>query len=534
MKKLFILFVVALLLVSVVSMGVVAQSDQEVIRVGMWSSPGNMSAINADSSYGYFVVTFLYDTLAEMRPDFSFKGRLADNWTVSEDGKTFTFNLNSEAKWHDGNDLTAEDVLFTIKTVASPGVETNRGSAIRAIVGLDSSGKMAEDQEEIEGVEVLGDHQIAITTKSALDPARFLEQFATNLYIVPKHLLEDVAPEELSRSEVLLNPKVGSGPFKFVSYETDQYIELEKNEEYYGEQAKVDKIFIRIVDASSIAAQLVRGEIDVSAGPGIGEVPLQDWNLVQEADNVRTVTEPALGYQFMPINNSRDYFQDVKVRRAFLKGINRNLLVEQLYQGEAVIANGPISPVVPYHNEDLEPVEYDPEGAQELLEEAGWDFSRDVTLLVPTGNKQRELSANIIQANLSEIGVSVKIQQQDLPSVIGAVMSGEYDMTLLGWTDTFDPDHLSSTFQTGGQYNLTKYSNEKVDNLIDQAGGARDPEVRKELYDELQVILQQEVPAVFLYYPNMLAAVNTRLENADPSIFPFEVRSYEWDIKDGE
>ncbi|HKL13644.1 MAG TPA: ABC transporter substrate-binding protein [Halanaerobiales bacterium] len=534
MKKLFVLLLVSLFIVGVFSVGVLAQEDEKVIRVGMWSSPGNMSAINADSSYGYFVVTFVYDTMAEMRPDFSFKGRLADDWTVSEDGKTFTFNLNPDATWHDGEALTAEDVLFTIKTVATPGVETNRGSAIRAIEGLDSNGKLAEGEEEISGVEVQGTHQIAITTKTALDPARFLEQFATNLYILPQHLLEGVAPEDLSKSEVLLNPTVGSGPFKFVKYETDQYIELAKNEDYYGEKAKVDKIFIRIVDATSIAAQLVRGEIDVTAGPGIGEIPLQDWDLIRDADNVRTVTEPALGYQFMPINNAQPYFEDVRVRRALLKGINRNLMVDQLYKGEAKLANGPISPVVPYHNSDLEPVAYDPEGARELLEEAGWDFNRTITLLVPTGNKQRELSGNIIQANLNEIGLDVEIQQQDFPSVLSKVFSKEFDLTLLGWTDTFDPDHLSSTFQTGGQYNLTNFSDEVIDNLIEEAGAARNPEVRKKLYDELQVKLQEKVPAVFLYYPNMLAAVNKRLVNAEPSIFPFEDRAYEWDIKEGE
>jgi peptide/nickel transport system substrate-binding protein len=533
MKRSFVYLLVALLFVSVLGMGVMAQ-EEKVIRVGMWSSPGNMSAINADSSYGYFVVTFVYDTLAEMRPDFSFVGRLAEDWTVSDDGKTFTFNLNPDATWHDGTALTSEDVLFSIKTVASPGVETNRGSAIRAIEGLDGNGKLPEGEEEISGVEVLGDHQIAITTKTALDPARFLEQFGTNLYIIPQHLLEGVAAEDLARSEVLLSPTVGSGPFKFVRYETDQFIELAKNEDYYGEQAKVDKIFIRIVDATSIAAQLVRGEIDVTAGPGIGEIPLQDWNLVQDAENLNTVAEPALGYQFMPINNEQPYFSDVRVRRALLKGINRNLMADQLYQGEARIAIGPFSPVIPYYNEDLDPVAYDPEGARALLEEAGWDFNRTITLLVPTGNQQRELSANIIQANLNEIGLDVQIQQQDFPSVLSKVFSKEFDLTLLGWTDTFDPDHVSSTFKTGGQYNLTNFSDEVVDNLIEEAGAARNPEVRKQLYDELQVKLQEQVPAVFLYYPNMLAAVNKRLVNAEPSIFPFEDRAYEWDIREGE
>lgn len=534
MKKLLVLLLVWVLIAGAFSGLVQAQNDEKVIRVGMWSSPGNMSAINADSSYGYFIVNFIYDSLAELRPDFTFTGKLADSWDISENGLTYTFHLPEDAQWHDGEPLTADDVYFSIKTVAHPEVETNRGSSIRAIEGLDSAGKMEEAQEEISGVEIIDSHTIAVTTKTVLDPARFLEQFGANLYIIPEHLLADVAPEELTRTEVLLDPTVASGPFKFVQYETDQYIELEKNEDYHGEEAKVDRIYIMIVEASSIASQLINEEIDVVAGPGIGEVPLQDWELVQDADNLKPVTEPALGYQFMVINNNNEKFQDANVRKALALGTNRPLIVDQLYRGEAQLAIGPFSPITPYENTDLEPLPYDTEQAKALLAEAGWDSGQTVELLVPTGNRQREQSANIIQANLNEIGVNVKITQQDFPSVLSNVFSGEFDLTLLGWTDTFDPDHVSSTFKTGGQYNLSGFSNERADELIEQAGSEADADVRKELYDELQVLFQEEVPVVFLYYPNMLTAVNEKLINADPAIVPFENRSYEWDIREAE
>ncbi|BAS27998.1 ABC transporter substrate-binding protein [Limnochorda pilosa] len=505
---------------------------EKVIRVGMWSPPGNVSAINADSSYGYFIVRFVFDTMVNLEPDFSFSPRLADAWEISRDGRTYTFHLNPNATWHDGKPITAADVLFTIETVATPGVQTNRGSALRAIEGLDANGKMTG--ETISGVRVVDAHTIAITTKSAVDPARFLEQFGTGLYVIPKHLLEGLSPDELARSDVLLNPTVGSGPFRFVRYVTDQYVELERYDAYHRGPAKVDRIFVRIVPAPSVATQLIRGEIDVVAGPGIGEIPLEDWPLVQKAENLRTVTEPALGYQFMAINSAQPYFQDARVRKALALAINRKLMVDQLYQGEAALAVGPFSPITPYANENLDPIPNDPQQARQLLTEAGWDFGRTVELLVPTGNVLRERSASIIQANLQAVGMQVRIQRLDFPSVLSRVFADDFDLTLLGWTDTFDPDHVSSTFQTGGQYNLGNFSDPEADRLIEAAGSQRDPARRKVLYDQLQVLFQEKVPAVFLYYPNMLTAVSKRLVDADPSVFPFENWAAGWDIQEAK
>lgn len=526
------LVVFALLILSLAMAGgaPAGAAEEKVIRVGMWSAPGNMSAINADSSYGYFIVRFLYDTLVELQPDFTFTPRLAQAWEVSEDGKTFTFHLDPRATWHDGEPITTRDVLFTIKTVATPGVQTNRGSALRAIEGLDTNGKMTGP--EISGVRVIDDHTIAITTKNAVDPARFLEQFGTGLYIIPEHLLAGLSPDELARAEALLNPTVGSGPFRFVRYVTYQYIELERYDAYYRGPAKVDRIFVRIVPAPSVATQLIRGEIDLVAGPGLGEVPLEDWELVKDAENLRPVTQPSLGYQFVAINTAKPYLADARVRQALNLAINRQMMVDQLYQGEAVLAVGPFSPVTPYVHEELEPIPYDPQKAKALLAEAGWKPGQTLELLVPTGNVQRERTGTIIQANLQAVGVQARIQRLDFPSLLARVFADDFDLALVGWTDTFDPDHVSSTFQTGGQYNLGNFSDPEVDQLIEEAGAERDPARRKILYDQLQVVLQEKAPAIFLYYPNMLAAVNERVVNADPDIFYFEARAYLWDIRE--
>ncbi|MBE3597793.1 MAG: hypothetical protein IMX02_02975 [Limnochordaceae bacterium] len=530
MQRVFRLLALALL-TGILAAVPLPASAEKVIRVGLWSGPGTLSPINADSSYGYFVVHFIFDTLVEMEPDLTFAPRLARSWEISKDGRTYTFHLDPKATWHDGKPVTASDVAFTIRTIATPGVQTNRGNAIKAIQGLDETGKMTGNA--IQGVRVIDAHTIAITTQTAVDPARFLEQLGTGVFIIPEHLLKGLTPQQLSRAPALLNPTVGSGPFQFVRYVQDQYIELKRYDRYYRGPARVDRILVRIAGAASIAAALINGEIDVVAGPGIGEVPLQDWEMVKRAPNLRPVTAPSLGYQFIAINSTRPYLKDDRVRQALARGVDLKLLVQQLYRGEAIPAVGPFSPVTPYVNKSLQPIPYDPAGARRLLSEAGWDFSRTLQLLVPTGNTLREQSASIIQATLQAAGVQVQIQRLDFPTLLSRVFKHDYDLALLGWTDTFDPDHVSSTFRTGGQYNLGGYSDPEVDAIIDQAAREQDPARRKELYDRLQVLFQQKVPAVFLYYPNMLAAVSKRLVNADPGIVPFEFYAARWDVADG-
>jgi len=484
-----------------------------VVVAGMWSPPNNFNPVNTDSSYGLYAVRFMFDTLVEARLDNNrmvFAPDLAEKWTVSPDNQTFTFFLNPKAAWSDGQPVTADDVIFTVMVISDPKTQTNRGAMIAQIAGLDTGGKRGANA--VLGIRALNPRTIEVKTKNPVDPNAFIELFGNGMYILPKHVLANVPVDSLDKNAFVQHPTVTDGPFKFVQYVTDEYIEMAANDAYHLGAPKIRRLFIRIIPPASMVAQLERGDLDVGAGFNIGEVPIEDWARVKQLPNVRAISFAAPGYQYMMFNFQRSFLQDKRIRQAIALAVNRPLMVSQLLQGEGVIAEGPIPPANPYFDKAVKPWPYDPARAKALLAEAGWDANRTLLLRVPVGNTIRERSADIIQQNLTAVGVKTQIQRSDFPTLMAASRSGDYDLALIGWAGPTDPD-VSSQYRTGGQYNLTHHSIPDMDRLLDQGIATADPAKRKQIYDQFQVLFADQMPVLMLYYPNARTSVSTRMQN---------------------
>ncbi len=506
------------------------------VTIAMWSPPNNFNAINTDSSYGYFNVNIMFETLVRFNDDIKFIPRLADSWEISEDKTTYTFHLNPNAKWHDGTPLTAEDVEFTIWAITHPQIESNRGNNISMLKGLEGS-KRPEGVDAVEGVKVIDDHTIQFITKNPVDPLAFLELVGTEIWIIPKHILKDIPPEEFDKADFWMNPTVGAGPFKFVRYETDQFVEYERNDDYYLGRPHLDKLIVKIISPATMVAQLEKGEVDISAGGGIGDIPLDDWERVKSLPNVDAYSYQDNGYQYMLINHDASRpWTDKRIRHALAYGINRQLIVDKLLKGQGVVCQGPIIPVTYYYNPEIEgKFPYDPDKARELLKEAGWDPNYEVTLIVPIGNIVRELSADIIQANLTDIGMKVNVEKMDFPTLISRFKSGDFDLGLVGWGGVLDPD-VRSQYQTGATYNFGRFSSPVIDDLLERGANTADPEERKKIYDEFQLAFLDEMPIVPLYWPLRLVAINKRVHNARHIITTNGLlrNVHEWWVEDGK
>ncbi len=501
-----------------------------VVVSGMWSPPNNFSPINTDSSYGFYAVRFVFQTLLEARLENSqlkFHPALASAWDVGADNQTYTFTIHPKAAWHDGKPVTSDDVLFTIMTISDPKTETNRGSAVQAIAGLDAKGKRAEGAQL--GFRALGPKQFEVKTKTAVDPLGFLEFFGNSMYLLPKHVLGNVPPDQLARHPFFQAPTVGSGPFKFVQYKTDQFVELLQNERYHLGVPNVRRLFIRIVPPTTMLAQLERGDLDITAGFGIGTILIDDWDRVKAMSRVQAVSFPAPGYQFMAFNFTRSYLQDKRVRRAMAHAINRSLLVNQLLKGEGELADSPIPPTNPYFNRNVKPWPYDPARARALLQEAGWDFNRTLVLRVPTGNILRERSGDIIRENLIAAGVKVEIQKSDFPTHLAALYDANFDLGLVGWAGTTDPD-VSSQFRTGATYTrLIHMSNTQIDQILDEGARTADSARRRPIYNRFQEMFADELPYVVLYYENARTAISKRMSNVvydQAGLFDFQTHTW--------
>jgi peptide/nickel transport system substrate-binding protein len=505
------------------------QRSTLVVVAGMWSPPNNFNPINSDSSYGYYAIKFMFPALMDARLDdnqLKFMPALATKWEASADNKTFTFTIHPRAAWHDGRPVTAEDVQFTVMTISDPKTETNRGSQVAFLAGLDPKGKRGSGQI---GFRILSPKQFEIKTDKPTDPLAIYEQFGTLVYILPKHVLGNVPPEQLNRHAFMQNPTVGSGPYKFVQYKTDQYVEFLANENYHLGAPNLRRLFLRIIPPTTMLAQLERGDLDVTAGAGIGTILTDDWERVKALGNVRAVSVPTPGYQFMAFNFQRPYLQDKRIRRAIAHATNRQLMVNQLLRGEGELAEGPIWPSNPYYNRNVKPWPYDQARARALLQEAGWDVNRTLVLRVPTGNILRERSADIIRENLVAVGMKVEIQKTDFPTHLAAMYAGNFDMGLVGWSGGVDPD-VSSQFRTGATYTrLIHMSNAQIDQMLDEGIATADTAKRRQIYGRFQEVFADELPYVVLYYQRGLTAITKRMNNvmySVPGFYDFQTHGW--------
>ena len=221
-------------------------------------------------------------------------------------------------------------------------------------------------------------------------------------------------------------------------------------------------------------------------------------------------------YQVLLINHAVPGFDDPRVRRALALAIDRQRIADRLLQGLAELHPTPLNSNNPYFDPELvETVRHDPEEARRLLVEAGFDFSRTVTILTPTGNVARERSATLIQADLAAVGIRAQIELADFTTAFARMREGDYELGLLGMRTSFDPD-LSSDVGSGGETNYTGYANPEMDALLARAAASLDPEERMSLYREVQRLYVAEMPAIILNTPKALTVVNKRVINARP------------------
>lgn len=515
----------AVLVVAVVGSGVLAQGTQAeacpqrggTANIGMWSITGNFLPHYAVSNYEKYIGNLVFHSLYAYDEDLQLVPRLAESTEVDEAGTTYTIVLRDNVLWHDGTPFTANDVAFTYRLMLHPEYDGTRTSNLMSILGARSF--HAGEAAEVEGIVVVDDHTLQVSTE--YPDAVFMEAVGKELWILPEHVLKNVPPAEVDAHELARNPVVGTGPFKFTRYAEGQFIELTRFDDYFLGSPCLDSVVVKIVSPSVALAQLQTGELDITAGTGIGSLEPRDVEYVEKIPGVEPVVYTTSSIQVLNIGIRKPYLQDPLVRQAFAHAIDRQALVDYLLLGYGEAAHGPLNSEDFFFNEGQPMYEYDPDKARTLLEEAGWDFNRTLVLMYPTGNRVRELSAPVIQANLQAVGVKVELSLVDFAAQTAAARDGVPDFWLSGsYLPLFDPQTIlyswhSSQVPPAG-YNLTYFQNERVDEILDAAGRTLDVEERSALYDELQVILAEELPVIPLYYAQSIDAVSDSLQNAHP------------------
>ncbi|MBN1642776.1 MAG: peptide-binding protein [Anaerolineae bacterium] len=476
----------------------------------------------------------LYNELVTIDPgDLSPLPELAERWEVSDDSLVFTFYLRQDVTWHDGEPFTARDVKFTYDTILNSDVNSPRRADLADILTP-------------EQIEVVDDFTIRFTL-SQVD-ASFLTT-KTIYGIIPAHLLGDLTAEELNTADFNTKSPVGTGPFMFREWIKDDHVALVKNPNYFGSAPNIDFYYYKIVENQTVEyAQLQTGEVDYA------EVTAALWEDAQQQENLACITFPQFGFTFYTYQMDPEkspLFLDVRTRQALLLALDRQAMVDSIVLGLADVAHSTVPPISWAHNPDNEPrYGYDPERAKELLDEAGWrdedgDGVREAhgvqgvedgtpfsfEIHTNAGNNERESNMVVMQQYWNEIGVDAQPTAIEWNALL-AELTETYDYELIvvgfGWDTDPDQKTMWHTDSYGSGFNMNRYSNPALDEIIDAALLTVDQEERTELYYEMQHILAEDVPAPILYFRQGTGCWNTRLHEFEYNDIDYKFNAQEW------
>jgi peptide/nickel transport system substrate-binding protein len=420
----------------------------------------------------------------EMVPD------LAERWEVSNDGKTWTFHLRRNVKWHDGVPFTAEDVKFTFDSILNPKVNSVRRSDFI-----------------IEG-EPIAFRVVDKYTVQALLPQPFAP-FLINagIGIIPKHLL---AGKDINKADFNRKP-VGTGPFMFKEWRSGDHVTVERNPDYYFGRPKLARIIYKeIPDANSRLVALEADEIDET------DIPPKDYSRLKTAKGVNVYEYDALLYTYLGFNLANPKFADPKVRQALAYATDKKQLVDLIFRGLASPAYAPSAPVSWAYSDQVPKYDYDPEKAKRLLKEAGKE-NLEFTILVNQGNKEREKAAVILQQQYKKVGVKVKIRVLEWSALLKIVNAPkgpkDFEAVIMGWSLGLDPDAYSiwHSSQYPAGFNFIKYNNPEVDKLLAEGRTTIAKNQRRKIYRRIWDLIAADQPYVFLWYPKIVSGVRDRV-----------------------
>lgn len=491
-------------------------------QTGDWDTFMPMNTTNAGADN---VIELMFDRLMVINTDGTFGPRLAESWETNEAQDKITYHLNENAKWQDGEPVTAEDVVYSAQVASSSEYSYLRRIRMQYFAGTDETG--CETSTDSIEVAALDDHTVEFTLKTPMDPAIIYALVNRDFFIMPKHLLDSISDADLVNDAFWQKP-IGSGPCIFDSMESGVSIEFKANKDYYLGAPDFDRLVFKKVQSTNLLSGLMSGDIDVLSANS--QIPLADWEAAKNTQGIVTKSIPTFAYQYMAMNTARDYLTE-DVRHAISLAINRQVIVDQLLQGEARIAIGPLAEDHPYFDEKLLPIEYDPEKAKSMLEAAGWDSNRELQVLVSTGNEVREKSAILIQQDLQKIGIKTKIQTLDFPTLLTNARNGDYDLCFIGSAGSVDPSESVPNVTAGYMNNFAQLSDPTLGQIGESGAKEITFETRKKVYDQYQEELFKQMPMAFLYHTNDLFAYNEKLENVREGAIDYNINKNVWEWK---
>ena len=446
--------------------------------------------------------------------------QLAESWKVSDDGLTWTFKLRKGIKFHDGYPFNARAVYDSFARVIFK-EHPYHGYGQWKYVSMSLG--------PVKDIKVIDDYTIALVTDKPYAP--LLNNLA--LWLCPI-----VSPKAMAdyKDKIGMNP-VGTGPFKFKSWTKDDQIVLERNNDYWGEKAKVNRIVLKsIPEPSARLMALQSGTVDIA-----DDLDPDSIAMVKKNPKLAVIERPSVNVGYLAFNTEKPRLKDPKVRQALSHAIDKDTLIKTIFAGLAIPAKNPFPPSIWSHNDAVKPYEYSPEKAKKMLAEAKFDVNTEIELwAMPVSRAYMPdpvKTAELIQAYFAAVGVKAKIVRHEWGAYLSKTSNGEHDMCMLGWLGgNSDPDNFlygllsADTAKTPGAANVAIWKNAEFTELCLKGQKTFNKAERTKIYLKAQEIFHAEAPWAPLVHTVNVRCYSKKLH--DVPLRPNGLNSFQMVSKD--
>jgi peptide/nickel transport system substrate-binding protein len=463
--------------------------DRNTLVMIIESSPTNLDPRVGIDAYSERIDSLIFDDLLNRDEHLNVTPGLAESWEVP-DPLTYVFHIRSGVRFHDGRALTARDVKWTFDSLLQGKIRTTRAAAYRYV----------------DRVEAPDDSTIVFRLK---------EPFSTLLWNLSDGAMGIVPYGSLTE---MTNKPIGSGPFRFVSAETDKEVVIERNDEYWGPKAHVDRVRFTVVpDTTTRALELRKGSADIVSNALTSDMVLT----LENEPSLEVEHGPGTVLNYLAFNLRDPILGDVRVRRAIAHAIDRGVMIQYLWRNFAQPAASILPPQSWAYNPSVPKYEYSPEKANKILDDAGYPAKNGVRFHLTMKTSTEELPrliAAVLQQQLRAVGIVLDVRTFEFATFFADITSGAYQMYSLRWIggnedpDIFEYAFHSEKFPPHGA-NRSFYINSKLDALINQGRAQTDPALRKPAYDEIQTILATDLPSINLWFLDNVLVHSKRVRN---------------------
>lgn len=452
---------------------------------------GSNDTPSSNVAYNIYEALLIQDENMELQPG------LATEWERVDD-LTWQFTLREDVTFHDGSEFNADVVQANFERILDEDIASPRAFLY----------------EMVEEINVVDDYTVEFVTEYPFSPLPAHIAHSGGGMMSAEVIAADYeAIENGSEPGSVINENpVGTGPFVFESWTPGDEIVLNRNDDYWGGAPALDSITFRVVpEGSTRLADLETGAIHIS-----DPLSPSDVSRVEGTDGMSVNSQPSVSLSYIGFNAQKEPFDDPLVRQAISKAIDKDTIINGIYDGVGIPAESPLAPDVFGHDENISGLEYNVEEARELLAEAGYEDGFSTTIWT-NDNQDRIDTATAVQAQLEEIGIDVEIEIVEWGAYLEDTAAGEHDMFILGWsTVTGDADYglypLFHSDNFGEAGNRTFFATDELDSVLEEARQSSDEDERLDLYSRAQEILVDEAPMIYIHHPEFLLAVSDDVE----------------------